>query len=473
MPLSLQGKNSCQNLKFEYTQMSEWYNSTLPQIGGGHYCTISEFYQKFVEPTLPDTQSVIDWTNLLLQYVNNPEAVYAIRAFFSWLKVKNLSSDRDSVLALQKGKKVGDNNPYSLRRGFLTEFPDATFKYFFTDNFFAAYFMKMAYDGFVPLLSDLLTEMQSGKFPGRFGPCCKAEKQVAAYKITGEVAKDPGINRLGYKIGHVIDAGMDYYYGVNQLGLADICARYFPRGNYDQWISNGTSRQGALSQPQTLDFLKAHFLRFACPINYFLAPKANYKGKIYQTYGLTSGLTTNKPDIAELPELQKYIIGQFSCLYGQMYEDYLVATMWRATRLEVRNELKNIQSQLSNLGSIVIDLDVSGKGGAATITTPTSSNTISVAKSKPATPRSSKGKGIGGFAYAEISKRIARLTPQVLSDLQNKQYCSQTFRLSYPVLVTARVNRRYYATAVNGYYICSQWTERNRPALTNWLQQNP
>lgn len=356
MSVTLSGVNNTPNLQSEYSRMSFWYNSTLPKYPtGSAYCTIADFYEEFIVPRLPDTQTVIEWTKLLLNYVKQDDAVFAIRAFFSWQNVKNNPADSDSQLAITNGKKVGDNNPYSLRRGFLTEFKNSKYKFFYSDNFLAAYFMKMAYDGFVPLYGDFISELQNRTFPARFGRSCAAERAIAAYNINGKTAKDPGIQRAGYKVAHVIDSGTNYVNSSGNHGLSQICNCYFPRGWYSDWkFSNGYySRQ--LSNTQGIDYLKAHFLRFVCPINYFLAPKANINKKVYQSYGQTSGLTTNKPDIAELPELQKYVIGQFYNLYGKVYVDYLDAIMWSKN---TTIDLKNIITQLSIYGSKIIALNI-------------------------------------------------------------------------------------------------------------------
>lgn len=471
MPIEL--NEPCRNttLSDEYSNMGKWYNSTLPSISEDHYVNIGDFYDRFVYPKLPDTDTVIAWTKLLLKYVNEDYAVFAIRKFASWTAVTGLSSDKDSQLAISAGKKPGDKNPYSLRRGFVTTFNNSKHKYFFTDNFFAAYFIKMAFDGFVPNLKDFLDEMKKQLFPARFGRFCKEERAMAKYDITGKTAKDPKINNAGYKIGHVIDAGMDY---VDALGVGknmnDICKLYFSRGYYDDWKQNGGVRDGG--PISGLDYLKAHFLRFACPINYFLAPKENAAGAVHQTYGPDSGLITNKPDIAELPELQEYIIGKFHKLYGDIFEDYLNAIMWKATPKDVQNELNAIESKMKSLASKVIDLDVIA---TTSPTTRVATGATSGAATKAAAS-ASKGKSVGSKAYREFSQRIQRtppMSPQMLKDLQNLNYCKKNFKINFPVLSTSNTGNRYYVTPVGVYYICSQWYKRNEPFLDVWLKNNP
>ena len=446
------------NLKAEYPQMHQWYNSTLPTINAGNYSTIADFYKDFVEPCLPDTNSVIGWTNLLLEYVNQDNAVFSVRQFANWLKVNN-------------SKGLGSNvyNPYSLRRGFLTEFERSKLKYFFTDNFFAAYFMKMAFDGFVPSIDDLLKEMNNRTFPARFGRYCKEERAVAAFDITGNIAKDPGIKNAGYKIGHVIDSGKAYQaFGVTK-DLAGICNHYFPRGNYQDWEPNGQYYRRLVRNlnSDALPYLKAHFLRFACPINYFLAPKPKNNGKIYHEYHVGN---TIKYDIAELPDLQEYIIGQFHQLYGKVYEDYLKAIMWQASSQDVESELARIQKHLHSLGTTTINLTVFNPPFTPKGATNTSKPNASKSARKAT---SNAGSGIGQFAKREIAAKIPNLSANQLNDLQDKGYCKREFNINFPVLSKTRnPKERYYAAKMNGYYICNDWYPKNRAKLEDWLSNN-
>lgn len=456
------------NLKAEYPQMHQWYNSTLPTINAGNYLTIADFYKDFVKPCLPDTNSVIGWTNLLLEYVNQDNAVFSVRQFANWLKVSN-SSQADHTLAISKGLSSNVYNPYSLRRGFLTEFERSKLKYFFTDNFFAAYFMKMAFDGFVPSIGDLLKEMNDRTFPARFGLYCKEEQAVAAFDITGNIAKDPGIKNAGYKIGHVIDSGKDYHaFGVT-IDLAKICYHYFPRGNYQDWKSNSLYYRRLvreLNSDALLPYLKAHFLRFACPINYFLAPKPKNNGKIYHEYHVGN---TIKYDIAELPDLQEYIIGQFHLLYGKVYEDYLKAIMWQATPQDVTTELTRIKSNISTLGGTTINVTVyplNALKGATKTSKPHTSKSVRKTTSNA-------GSGIGQFAKSEIAAKIPNLSANQLNDLQDKGYCKREFNINFPVLSKTRnPKERYYAAKMNGYYICNDWYPKNRAKLEDWLSNN-
>ncbi len=267
----------------------------------GEAKTIKEFWDKFVSPQLPKDKSEIDvykrWFRLLLEYSKEEDSVFAIRCFST--------------------PCGGSKNYITLRRGFLTK-TNHKYSFFYTDNYFSAYFLKMARDGFCPSsLKEFKDCMLSRKFPARFGPYdSKYEKKKAAYIIDG---KDPGFATNGYKIAHIIDTGMNYKVGKEKLGLADICAKYFPRGDYDQWNLESDCygdyyvRRLDCSDNEARNLLKSHFLRFACPLNYILTPKKSCH--VCHKRGIS--------DIAEYPAFQQYARERFLDLFGSDYQDYL------------------------------------------------------------------------------------------------------------------------------------------------------
>ena len=133
----------------------------------------------------------------------------------------------------------------------------------------------MAFDGFVPNYEEFKNLLISRKFPARFGQSCRTERERAAFDIC---AKDPGINSAGYKISHIIDVGTGYWNGHYSSSISDICDRYFPRGDYSDWILRkdkyGPFYAREISVPQeSKEYIKAIFLRMACPLNYILTPK--------------------------------------------------------------------------------------------------------------------------------------------------------------------------------------------------------
>ena len=137
----------------------------VSQIQSGSDKTIDDFWTSFIEPALPDKNVVIKWFELLSDYVDQEDAVFALRCYGNW----------GSYQA---------KDDYTLRRGFYN-LTDKDYSFFYTDNFFAAYFAKMAVDNYVPTLSEFKTMMQTREFPARFGRSASVERAKAAYSIEG------------------------------------------------------------------------------------------------------------------------------------------------------------------------------------------------------------------------------------------------------------------------------------------------
>lgn len=68
-----------------------------------------------------------------------------------------------------------------------------------------------------------------------------------------------------------------------------------------------------------------------------------------------------------------------------------------------------------------------------------------------------------------------------LNNLQDKDYCKETFNLKYPLLSKDRNaylkdknHFRYYAKktfCINGYYLCNDWYEsRNANKFSKWME---
>lgn len=304
--------------------------------------TISDFWETFVKPHLIPVNIISRWCELLYRYVDDTGVVYAIRTF----------NDR---------KENGDKD---LRRGFVTK-TDKNYSFFYTDNYFSAYFLKMAIDGYVPEYFEFKEMMISRKFPARFGQSCSLERIKAAYRID---AKDPKINGAGYKISHIFDVGTGYYNNHFTTSISQICSKYFPRGSYDDWITvtdnTGTYYSRDLKVDESaISFLKAIFLRMACPLNYILTPKK----KLH-----TTEVKVDKNDIGESVQLQQYAMYQFSKLYGDVYKKFLTKIM-----------LKTDLNFSSITGNTFIGIKYDINMDSESVSKPVSINTTSVTKEQP------------------------------------------------------------------------------------------
>jgi len=285
---------------------------TLEKWKDGYSETIQEFWDTIVEPLLPKKETMEKLTDMLIKYCDEPDAVFAIRAFSG--KCKG---------AVEKDKIYVDKKSYStLRRGFFTH-TNLGFDYFFTDNFFAHYFQKMAMNDYVPEYEEFKKMMLTHEFPGRFGPYdSKYEVKKATYDITGKRGIDPKYGDANYKLSHIFDTGEGYWseeYG-KSFTRKHICQEYFERGKYDEWKQvNG---EGNYIREQIIEecdekflrkWLKAQFLRLACPMNYVLTPlPANQK----------PGVKLSKNDVGEEPKFQRFVQYKFKQIYGDVFEKY-------------------------------------------------------------------------------------------------------------------------------------------------------
>ena len=91
-------------------------------------------------------------------------------------------------------------------------------------------------------------------------------------------------------------------------------------------------------------------------------------------------------------------------------------------------------------------------------------------------------KKIGEIAQKEIPSIIAKTKNHALiNDLLDEDFCKSNFKVYYSILSPVRVKDpkgrdRYYVTPIKvgrkTYYLCSQWCERSRKALLDWIWQN-
>ena len=215
--------------------------------------SVKEFWGKVVEPLLLPKKVVEEWFKMAKQYINQQDAVFFIRT--------------------GNGKRK-DEDPKILRRGFLTIFDNDDRRFVYDDNDIAVYMYKLAYDGFwSPCADELKKALIDRTIPIKFTPSCREEKDRSAYILTG---KSPKIGDSGYKVSHIVDTGTEYDFGSCVLGLAEIRDKFFPFGDYNDWNNKAgyymRENKGTMC-PDAIRFLKAHFLRLICPLNYILTPK--------------------------------------------------------------------------------------------------------------------------------------------------------------------------------------------------------
>lgn len=255
----------------------------------GHAYNMAALREQLLDMYNVDKSIVLQWHNLLMDYVKMDHTMLAIRGYNSF----------------------SPNKYDCLRRGFLTQAKN--FLYFHTDNYFAAYFLKMCMDGYVPELSEFYDLMTTRQFPSRFGQITTQEKELMAIKQ----GKDPGINLAGFKLAHIIPVGKDYLINGRTLGIQEILNMYFPIGQRSDWKLHsdkfGTYYMRDLNEtsPDMKKIAIAHFLRFVHPFNYFICPKKNCEANIMCK------------ELAEYEPLLDNMHDFMLQTYGDDYKEYL------------------------------------------------------------------------------------------------------------------------------------------------------
>lgn len=92
------------------------------------------------------------------------------------------------------------------------------------------------------------------------------------------------------------------------------------------------------------------------------------------------------------------------------------------------------------------------------------------------TVSSTTGLKIGELARREFTARIPYFSSDILAKLQDVAYCKEEFGLNYPVLsiklIKTSKKNRYYVPPVGKYYICSEWYDRHKEGLEDWLSKH-
>lgn len=269
-------------------KLEKIYIPSIKALPTGEATALNQFWTQLVKDYLPAPEVVLKWHDVLMKYIKADHPVFAIRGYNTFPK-----------------ERYGD-----LRRGFLTETTE--YNFFHTDNFFAAYFQKMAIDGFIPTVEELEQVFTERKFPSRFGINTSEERALLAIKQ----GKDPRINSNGFKLAHIIPVGMNYKYKNTVLGMQEILYTYFPKGERSEYVLKtdkyGSYRARTFEPPkEAKDFAIAHFLRFVHPFNYFLCPKK------------TCEENNMCKEIAEYTHLLNYAHDYNLAVYGDRYKEFL------------------------------------------------------------------------------------------------------------------------------------------------------
>lgn len=316
--------------------------------------TIAEFWEKAIEPLLPDYTTMKKWHELLIKYVSLKGTVFMIR------KGNEESKEYMESVAAD-----------ALRRGFLTK-TNSDFWFFYNDNDFATYMLNMVLDGdIIDTLDekDLLTYFKTPGSIVRFNKSGSGgvEKKKAYFAISGP---RPRISQNGYTVAHIFDVN-DHYYDEN-LGLVNAGGEEalrssginIDKGMYSDYVLkehlSGRDiyyRENYNPGNDARRFLEAHMLRFLHPLNYFCAPKDNMNGLVYCEFTdhINNGKSVSRRfhRISGYKHLLHYAHYRFKEKYMDIYDDFLDRIM---VPTETFSFFENCSSTPGCYGDEVIDI---------------------------------------------------------------------------------------------------------------------
>lgn len=374
--------------------------------------SIKEFYDEVIEQTLPSKQTVLYWNDLLSEYIEQPDAVFAVRAFGSWNDDKAIDRDKQ------------------LRRGFLTKASNNQISYFFCDNYFTSIIAKLIYKDSRPSMNEFKALLLAGDFPVRVRHT-NDENERAFFPYT---TKDPSFGAAGYKIAHIADSGNDFYFKNQHFGLTELSETYhFSRGNYNDWKQDSLGKYVRIMDinDDTKTILKAHFMRFTNPLNYFLAPKDNTSGPVFNYFENPDKKDEKKLKdridckIAEYKPIISYVNEIYTSIYGNVYQDFQKKILLPKNYFQENTGNQKIEINYGiNLFSKKDDLISFLETGivSANTQTPGSKHTKSTkvkqATSKKVNPPASTGKGVSRIA--KWNQNINQKSYKIVALMKNK-----------------------------------------------------
>lgn len=395
--------------------------------------TIHDFYRDTIEINLPAVQVVQDWHQILMRFVDEPDAKFFIRKFGG---------------ASQKQWNL-------LRRGFLTEYNNAAFIY--CDNFLAHYFYNMAIEGYVPEYDDFRDTILQMKFP--YGHMETKEELEHRASPRG---KSPKINSNGWKLAHIYSVNQnDYSYDYKTAEH-----KLFTIGEHKDWIKGKkwTSRVNPVElSAHEQNTIKTHFLRFVHPINYFTVPKAKHH---------QSAVGNN---IGEHPDLLDFMKGIQLSRFGEVYLEYKqsIAALDKTVGAQPGETVINIT--LNKMAAKPADKTKKTKSQQKGKDTNT----------KAAQPTMKVGELVKTSFVALIENKLIADTD--IKNLSDKTFSKVNFDINYPFLIkvvagksiaelrTVKDRPRYWKDVftINGieYLLCKEWYEGSRNLFMKWQKK--
>ena len=274
--------------------ISEFHERRIPKIRYGNsdavLLTAQDFYNDFLHEghRLPNLEMVIKWHDLLVKYINDPTS---------------------KTFLVRKYESRKDNGKWDNRRGAIVRFSDG-FEVVYASNFLAHEIFMMAYSNFVPDYEDFKNSIENRTLPITSGT--KVEKDIRSYLVSSNKTID-------CYFAHIMDVNGEYLRNdpnktYAALSIDEIDTMY-PSGTAENWISSSDKiyHMGYQLDLESKNLIKAHFLRFLDPMNYFLTPQTKHcKHKV---------ANFNK-NIGEYEYLRYYIQELYANEFKEKYSEF-------------------------------------------------------------------------------------------------------------------------------------------------------
>lgn len=264
--------------------------------------TIDDFYNSCIVKNLCSTSNFLAWHKMFMDYIELPNAVFWIRYY-------------------ESGSKA--NGKWSNRRASYSEFEDG-FSYVFVSNYDVHEIFNMVFQGVTPNAEEFLDLMKSFKYPLHYDPGKRKKKvddeeqrssceetAICAYPNIGSTRGGVLTEKHWYlahinaiKEGYLRPDGM-----IKKLSKQET-NKIFPQGIVSDWKqdpNDGIMKRKlgySLSQDEK-DLVKAHFLRFVDPLNYFIVP-----GEKFENNSVCK-------KIGEFDDLISFVSNKYESIYGK------------------------------------------------------------------------------------------------------------------------------------------------------------
>lgn len=272
-------------------------NSKFPfGFSSNDSCTIDDFYKNNISQIYSNPQNInnlIAWHNMLIEYIQDDNNIFWVRQY-------------------ENGGKDSNDN----RRASLVEFMDG-FKILYVSNFDAQEILNMALIGVEPDLKQFKKLMNSHDYSFHYSTGC-AENNTCSFPNCLNAKNYGVLTQANFYLAHIRSVNENSYclngisYNIKRKPKSNekFHDKIFPKGEVSDYITGNTTnikdrvykRDYVLTNDEK-NIIKAHFIRFIDPLNYFPIP-----GEKNHIYEYNNGSKQYKK------------IGEFPLLISYMYE---------------------------------------------------------------------------------------------------------------------------------------------------------